>query len=96
MPWFDILSYPQCLVKGSWSLRRVDLTIVLQVFCTGRNKQKLQELGLPFHDADLTDEGACQAVVESAVKSLGGLTTLVRFHTIDILIIQAVMLIVSG
>jgi hypothetical protein len=57
--------------------------LFLQVFCTGRNKQKLQELGFPYHAADLTDEGACQAVVDNAVKTLGGLTTLVRFSTTD-------------
>ncbi len=29
--------------------------MVWQVFCTGRNEQRLQQLGFPYHAADLTE-----------------------------------------
>ena len=49
---------------------------------TGRNEEVLKEvakaIGGTYVVADLTEDGACQRVIEEATQSLGGLTTLVN------------------
>ena len=53
-----------------------------QVCVTGRNEDALRkvaaDIGGSYVVADLTEDDACRRVVEEAVISLGGLTTLVN------------------
>jgi NAD(P)-dependent dehydrogenase (short-subunit alcohol dehydrogenase family) len=83
-----MLSQLKCLITGASSgIGKATCEILTQngasVVGTGRNEQALQSLKeaggiLDFIVADITKENECQRIVESAVKLLGGLTTVVN------------------
>eukprot|EP00047_Mylnosiga_fluctuans_P010468 m.16403 g.16403 ORF g.16403 m.16403 type:complete len:287 (+) comp3135_c0_seq1:1784-2644(+) len=82
-----MLSSKLCLVTGGSSgIGRATAQVLARegakVCVTGRNEEVLRavaaEIGGTYVVADLTEDGACKRVIEEAVSSLGGLTTLVN------------------